>query len=136
MKNLCLTMSLLAVLAGIAAVPAMAQAEQRIDFSSPFAFTAGLATLPAGDYAITKQGDNSGIYLIASRAGGPSAMVIAHAGDAGTTTAKPNVNFTQHDGKYYLDSIALANGQVVMLNNPSQAEGRAALMVRKVRMVK
>jgi hypothetical protein len=126
----------LALLVCLGAVPAMAQSDDRIQFSAPFAFTAGLATLPAGDYLVSKQGDSSGVYLIGSRTGAASAMVIARGGEASGAATKPNVNFMRQDGKYYLASIALANGSVVALLNPPPPEGRAALMVRKVRMAK
>jgi hypothetical protein len=127
---------MLALLAGVAAVPAMAQTECRIEFSSPFAFTAGLATLPAGSYTITKQGDTSGIYAISSRTNAVSAMVIARTGESVASASKPSVSFTQRDGKFYLDSVAMADGSVVVVNNASPTEARGALMVRKVRMVK
>lgn len=136
MKNLCLTTLMLAALAAIAAVPAAAQLHDRVEFSSPFAFTAGMATLPAGQYTITKQGDNSGIYVISNRNGGVAVMVIAHPGEQAAPTSRPNVSFNPRDGRYYLETVALADGSVLAINNPSPAEGKAALMVRKVRMVK
>lgn len=136
MKNLCLTTLMLALLAGIAAVPAMAQTEYRVEFSSPFTFTAGLATLPAGSYTITKQGDTSGIYAISSRTSAASAMVIARNGESVASASKPSVSFTQRDGKFYLESVSVGDGSVVVVSNASPAEAKGALMVRKVRMVK
>ncbi len=137
MKNLSVsTLTLLAALVGIAAVPAMAQSEPRIDFTSPVAFNAGLAKLPAGNYSISKQDDVSGIYLISNRNSSTSTLVIARTASPSQPGAKPNVSFTQRDGKYYLESVGLASGAVVEICNTMPAETRAALMVRKVRPVK
>jgi len=137
MKNLCFsTFTVLAAMVGIGAVPAMAQSQSRVDFTSPVAFNAGLAKLPAGTYSITKQDDVSGIYLITNRNSSASTLVIARTASPSQPAAKPNVNFSQHNGAYYLESVGLASGSMVEIVNSLPSETRAALMVRKVRPVK
>jgi hypothetical protein len=66
-----------------AALPSMA-AETEFRVTVPFAFTAGKASLPAGDYVVS-QSENH-ILTIVGKGGG--AMVIAwSAGSAGTSAA-------------------------------------------------
>ena len=137
MKNLCLnTLMTLACLSGLTAFSAMAQTENRIEFTSPFEFTAGIAKLPAGNYSMVKESDNAGIYVISSRTTGKATLLIAR---GGATTMRPtsvNVTFTQRDGKYILDTVGFVDGTVVEFANLPEGNVKSALMVRKVRMVK
>ena len=74
------------------AVSAAASENDTLHVTVPFAFTAGTATLPAGDYVISQQADNH-ILTIGGKRG--SAIVIAMPQDQTADLRASNMTFSR-----------------------------------------
>ena len=82
------------------ALPAFAGDTDPMHVSVPFAFKAGRASLPAGEYVVVEE--DSGIILI--RGSGGNAMLLSTAGpDA--TTGKPGISFERNEQGFVLKSV-------------------------------
>jgi len=78
MKKQSFLMAGLLVLTSMAATQ-VARAQDTMAVDIPFAFTAGSATLPAGEYRVQKLDGNSAVLLIHCWDAKASALVITHA---------------------------------------------------------
>src|SRR5882672_8648141 len=87
---------LMSMLCLLSAIPAMAQIDNRLTFQAPFAFYAGNAKLPAGDYTVTQQDDNADVLLIESADGLHSVFVDYMTDDSDTAAAKTEVSFNKY----------------------------------------
>src|SRR5882762_10887208 len=81
MKKQSFLMAGLLVLSSMAATQ-VARAQESMVVDIPFAFTAGNATLPAGEYRVQKLGENSVVVLIRCSDASASAMVLSNAAQA------------------------------------------------------
>ncbi len=109
----------------LAAIPAMAQVDNRLTFQAPFAFYAGNAKLPAGSYAVTQPDLNSELLLIESADGSHSVFVEYSADDSDTAPAKTEVTFNKYVNTEFLGRISV-QGQTSMQILASKAEQNAA----------
>ncbi len=109
----------------LAAIPAMAQVDNRLTFQAPFAFYAGNAKLPAGSYAVTQPDLNSELLLIESADGSHSVFVEYSADDSDTAPAKTEVTFNKYANTEFLGRISV-QGQTSMQILASKAEQNAA----------
>ena len=121
-QKLTMLMSMLCLLS---AIPAMAQVDNRLTFQAPFAFYAGNAKLPAGDYTVTQPDDNAGLLLIESADGLHSVFVDYLADDSGPAPAKTEVSFNKYGNTEFLGRISV-QGQHSMQVLASKAEHNAA----------
>jgi hypothetical protein len=90
-------------------ITAHAQDLDRVVVSVPFAFVAGGATLPAGDYTVIRAnpGINRELAITGYNKGG--AFLLPLAFDQ-TTSDEPTLSFAQLGGRYYLSKVKTLNG--------------------------
>ena len=110
----------LAITLSAAATPARAQSGEAKFFQSgsvhatiPFAFTAGEATLPAGEYTIQRVSETSGALLIRSEDGTAGAAVLAASTLArGRTSLPGKLVFHRYEGTYFLAEVWTASSAI------------------------
>lgn len=90
-------------------ITAHAQDFDRVVVTVPFAFVAGGATLPAGDYSVIRSnpGVNRELAITGYNKGG--AFLLPLAFDQ-TTSDEPTLSFAQLGGRYYLSKVKTLNG--------------------------
>ena len=116
---------LMSMLCLLSVIPATAQIDNRLTFRAPFAFYAGNAKLPAGDYTVTQADDNADLLLIESADGVHSVFVDCMTDDSDTAAATTEVTFNKYGNTEFLGRIAI-QGQNSMQVLPSKAEHNAA----------
>jgi hypothetical protein len=99
--------------AGAAALPATA-GEYDLRVTVPFAFTAGTATLPAGDYVISQQVDSR--FLTIGGKGGATILVTVSQNPAGELRTS-NLTFERNGKGNTLTEIRMLGKQSVILNH-------------------
>jgi hypothetical protein len=107
-KSYLLALLTLTCLLGLG-ITAHAQDLDRVVVSVPFAFVAGGATLPAGDYTVIRAnpGINRELAITGYNKGG--AFLLPLAFDQ-TTSDEPTLSFAQLGGRYYLSKVKTLNG--------------------------
>lgn len=98
-----------------AALPAAAAENDSLRVTVPFAFTAGTATLPAGDYVISQQ--DSHILTIGGK-GGAAILVAVQQQTAGDFKAS-NLTFGRTPKGNTLLEIQMSGTQSVIMNRTS-----------------
>lgn len=90
-------------------ITAHAQDLDKVVVNVPFAFVAGGATLPAGDYTVIRAnpGINRELAITGYNKGG--AFLLPLAFDQGTSD-EPTLSFAQLGGRYYLSKVKTLNG--------------------------
>ena len=116
---------LMSMLCLLSAIPATAQIDNRLTFQAPFAFYAGNAKLPPGDYTVTQADDNADLLLIESANGVHSVFVDCMTDDSNTAAATTEVSFNKYGNTEFLVRIAI-QGQNSMQVLPSKVEHNAA----------
>jgi hypothetical protein len=115
MKTTSKTFIALAVSAlGIAALPAFAGDADSFRVTIPFTFTAGSATLPAGDYVVSQQ--PGGVLCIGGRKGG-AIVVATPQGLLGNPSGTSNLKFEQTSKGATLFEIEMAGKPTLVLNH-------------------
>jgi hypothetical protein len=109
----------------LSAISAMAQVDNRVTFQAPFAFFAGNAKLPAGNYTVTQPDDNADLLLIESADGSHSVFVEYVADGSDTASSKTEVIFNKYANTEFLGRISV-QGQTSMQVLASKAEQNAA----------
>jgi hypothetical protein len=71
----------------------------------PFAFTAGEATLPAGEYRVQKMDGNSAVLLIRCTEPSESAMVVTNATGGGKQQEQSKLVFNRYQDHYFLSQV-------------------------------
>jgi hypothetical protein len=87
-----------------AAIPAMAESGT-IRITVPFAFTAGAATLPAGNYVIYEEADNR-VLMIQGKGG--SAILFTTPSSIADASAASNVTFKRTENGARLTGVQLS----------------------------
>jgi hypothetical protein len=90
----------------VTATSGFAQTTGHVTVKVPFDFTAGNATLPAGDYSF--QGENSGIVTISSLNTQKSVMILTNADNKVADAVAPRIKFDKVNGSYTLTEIEIA----------------------------
>lgn len=92
---------------------AHAQDLDRVVVTVPFAFVAGGATLPAGDYSVIRAnpGVNRELAITGYNKGG--AFLLPLGFDEGASDA-PTLSFAHIGGRYYLSKVKTLNGVYTM----------------------
>ena len=104
MKKQSFLLAGLLVLSSMAATQ-VARAQQAMVADIPFAFTAGNATLPAGEYRVQKLDGNSAVLLIHCADTRVSAMVITNAAQAKELQSQSKLVFNRYDNRYFLSQV-------------------------------
>src|SRR5882762_1863658 len=89
----------------ILAATQVARAQDAMVVDIPFAFTAGNATLPAGEYRVQKLDRNSAVLLIHCWDAKASALVITNAAQAKETQTESKLVFNRYGNRYFLSQV-------------------------------
>jgi hypothetical protein len=97
-----------------AVLPAVAAENEALRVTVPFAFTAGTATLPAGDYVISRQVDN---HILTIGGSGGGAILLAISQDASGELRASNLIFERTDKGNRLMQVQMYGKPSVILNH-------------------
>jgi hypothetical protein len=105
-----LTLRVFAVLGLLiaSALSAFSESDYVLRVHVPFAFVAGRANLPAGDYIVEQDGLN-GVVTLQNRTARSSAAVISLNGDYSLRGKEPQLIFQRINGQTVLTQIKLTN---------------------------
>jgi len=97
----------IAALLMFASIPAtqVARADEPMLVNIPFAFVAGNATLPAGEYRVEKLNGNSAVVLIRCSDANAAAVVLSNAAQAKETPTQSKLIFKRYDNRYFLSQV-------------------------------
>jgi hypothetical protein len=101
----------------MASVAVFAQANQVLRVHIPFAFVAGSAALPAGDYAV-HQDENSGLITLQNADGKSAAAVLSSTGSMPLKSQSSQLVFQKRNGKVVLTEIRTSSQPTRMLASP------------------
>ena len=87
------------------AVTQIARAQEAMVVDIPFAFTAGNATLPAGEYRVQKLDRNSAVLLIHCWDAKASALVITNAAETKEPQTESKLVFNRYGNRYFLSQV-------------------------------
>ena len=87
------------------AVTQVARAQDAMVVDIPFAFTAGNAMLPAGEYRVQKLDRNSAVLLVHCWDAKASALVITNAAQAKETQTESKLVFNRYGNRYFLSQV-------------------------------
>src|SRR5467141_1239168 len=104
MKKQSFLMAGVLVLSSMAATE-IARAQETMVVDIPFAFTAGNATLPAGEYRVQKMDRNSAVLLIHCWDARASALVITNAAQAKELQTESKLVFKRYGNSYFLSQV-------------------------------
>jgi hypothetical protein len=94
-------------------ISARAQDADAVVVSVPFEFVAGKATLPAGEYRVSRTTPGANLELAISGYNKESAFLLPQAFDNGPTNL-PTLSFEHVGGKYFLSRIKTLSGVYTM----------------------
>jgi hypothetical protein len=117
MKKSYLTVALMSMCLLGVGVSARAQDANAVVVSVPFEFVAGGATLPAGEYRVSRVDHDSNRELAISGYGKGSAFLLPLAFDDGSAN-QPSLSFEHVGDKYFLSSIKTLNGAYTIATPP------------------
>ena len=104
MKKQSFLMAGVLVLSSMAATQ-VARAQESMVVDIPFAFTAGNATLPAGEYRVQKLDRNSAVLFVHCWDARASALVITNAAQAKETQTESKLVFNRYGNRYFLSQV-------------------------------
>jgi len=104
MKKRLFVIAALLMFASIAATQVVLANEPML-VNIPFAFVAGNATLPAGEYRVEKLDGNSAVVLIRSSDANAAAVVLSNAAQAKETPTQSKLIFKRYDNRYFLSQV-------------------------------
>jgi hypothetical protein len=122
MKKQSFLMAGLLVLSSMAATQ-VARAQESLVVNIPFAFVAGNATLPAGEYRVQKR-DRNWVLLIHCSDPSESAFVITNTAEAKELQSESKLVFNRYGKRYFLSQVWTA-GSVrgrQLLKSPGEKE--------------
>lgn len=97
--------STIAVVLGLVLLPALAAQAQSVKVSVPFDFTAGLASLPAGDYTVGKPGIAQHVLQIQSTDGKCNAFVMTQSAETTKGKLEGKLVFNRYGNQYFLSQV-------------------------------
>jgi hypothetical protein len=118
---------LLAIFAlAVAALAAPASAATRFDVHVPFAFQAGRAALPAGDYSVERQG--TGVLVLRNVATDDAAILVTAPLDVDGASQQPALVFNRYaSGGAFLAQVRSFDGTQTFKIAPSKSERQLAV---------
>ena len=98
------------LMAGFLALSSMAatqvaRAQELLVVNIPFAFVAGNATLPAGEYRVQEWDRNPALLLIQCSDPIESAMVVTNAAQAKELQSESKLVFNRYNNRYFLSQV-------------------------------
>ena len=116
------TFAMLSLIMAVAAISVVAEASSSA-FTIPFSFTVGNKTLPAGEYVVEPyRRDSNNVWLVQSRDGRSSALVITNSVASAKTQEKSTLVFKEYGGEYSLSQIWTAgtnSGRALRVQKPT-----------------
>jgi hypothetical protein len=104
MKKRILAMASLLALCSFAATQ-VARAQEAMVVNIPFAFTAGEATLPAGEYRVQKMDGTGAVLLVHCRDAKASAFVVTNATPEKGQQTRSKLVFNRYKDHYFLSQV-------------------------------
>jgi len=104
MKKRLFVIAALLMFASIAATQVV-RANEPMLVNIPFAFVAGNATLPAGEYRVEKLDGNSAVVLIRCSDASAAAVVLSNTAQAKETPTQSKLIFKRYDNRYFLSQV-------------------------------
>lgn len=83
----------------------VARAQEPIKVDIPFAFSAGNAALPAGEYRVEKLNGNGAVLLVRCAEPTASAMVMTNPAGGGNQQTKSKLVFHRYGNRYFLSQV-------------------------------
>ena len=99
---------------------ASAQIDKAIEFTTPFPFTVGNATVPAGSYTITP--DEQDPQILELRGGKTSVIFVTEDAQPKQPASKTEVVFSRYKNSYVLKNIWLAGSAIGYVTEIGLAE--------------
>jgi hypothetical protein len=121
-RHLSLTLVMLAMLL----LPAVAAQAQMLKVAVPFDFSAGQATLPAGDYIVSKPGNSQNVLVIRAENGGGNAFVMTAGAIAPRASDQGKLVFNRYGSQYFLSQVWAPGTDTGHQLRPSKAEREIA----------
>jgi hypothetical protein len=102
----------------------VAQANEPMLVNIPFAFVAGNATLPAGEYRVEKLDSNSAVILVRCSDASAAAMVLSNGTQAREPQTQSKLVFKRYGNRYFLSQIWKAGSSRgrELLKSPAEKE--------------
>jgi hypothetical protein len=116
----------LAIALAVLVAPAAAQIQNRFEVHVPFAFMAGKAKLPAGDYSVNRQGAN--LLILRNTETSDAAILPTASLDVDATTSRAALVFNRYEGKYFLSQVRSFDGTQTYRLAPSKEERELAVI--------
>lgn len=118
-------LAVLAMMASTAVFAAPASLEGKIEVHVPFAFAAGKATLPAGDYIVRRERTN--VLLIQNKESHEASLLITLPTDTQQTRRHTALVFNRYsNGNYFLAQVRSFDGTTTFRITPSSGEEQMA----------
>lgn len=132
MKTLLRVMIAATVLAYAATIPAMAQIDNGLDFTTSFPFYAQNAKMPAGSYKVTQADSDPNTLRIESADGAYSAFIEIIPTRADQPHKQGEVTFHKYGDTDYLNRLWVEGQRYGMKVEPTKSERKAAASVKAV----
>jgi hypothetical protein len=126
MKNLCMLLFVMIGTAVMLTVPAAAQTNQNVDFTTSFPFYAGNAKMPAGTYTVSLGMQNDGLLTIQSKNESHVAFIEVDPTSSESPHATTDVTFNKYGSTDYLNKIWVQGASSGFQVNPTRMEKKAA----------
>lgn len=123
-KSLLNVAAMLSLSMMLMAVSASAQMTRELTVAIPFAFTAGKATLPAGDYTVYST-STTGQMLLRSSNGEDAVLIMTRSIRRGQPADTANLEFRRYGGQYFLAQVWTKGEQIGRRLAPSRREREA-----------
>jgi hypothetical protein len=123
--------SMIAATLALFLLPALAAQAQTIKVSVPFDFSAGLTTLPAGDYVVSKPGASQGVLQLRSDDGRSSAFVLTSSAQSRSINEQSKLIFHRYGNQYFLSQVWAAGSGMGHQLHQSKAEREIAKNMAK-----
>ncbi|WP_035348978.1 hypothetical protein [Edaphobacter aggregans] len=122
----------LAIVCLMPTIPALAQIENGLDFTTSFPFYVGNAKMPAGSYKVTQADIDAETLLIESTNGSHSALIAFIPTQSSQPHAKSDVTFHKYGDTEYLNRLWVEGQKFGMKLEPTKVESKFAAKYKPV----
>ena len=112
---------------GLLLLPALAPVyAESMKVDVPFGFVAAQATLPAGEYRVSRNQPVQGMVRLVSSKGSSAAICFAHAIQSHGPSSTTKLIFNRYGDQYFLSQVWSEGNDVGQVLRPSKAEREIA----------
>jgi len=112
---------------GLLLLPALAPVyAESMKFEVPFGFVAGQATLPAGEYQLSRNEPVQGAVRLISSNGSSAAMCLTHGIQSNRPSGTTKLIFNRYGSHYFLSQVWSEGNDLGQVLRPSKAEREIA----------